>query len=527
MPIIQIGRAGTGGSVKRRARVALVVMAVLLSTNACGWLTGLSKSESSRDRLLSEYTQQEIKWEPCPGDYAQFDCGTATVPLDYSKPGEKTVELALARLKAGGPEERIGSLLLNPGGPGGSGVNLAIGAALAETFPESVMARYDLVGFDPRGAGQSQPVQCLDGAAMDAWTALDLSPDTEEEKAKLFESAKRFAESCAANSDADLLAHVGTSDAARDMDVLRQALGDEKLYYYGHSYGTILGQYYAELFPQNVGRMVLDSNAPARAGAVDIFVEQAKGLDKSIQAMAGECATKLNPCPVGNDGTQAYSKLQDFIGALDTDPVPAEGRRRPLSQSDVQLTLAASAFDVSAREPFFQALAAAQAGQGAPMGELADEVAGRREDGRYKNIIGSGLAIGCTSMWKGPRDQAALQAAIDQTAAASPILGGVTTANEISPCAFWSAPVSGTTPHPVQPESVAPILLLHNLGDGATPYAWGQEVAQDMPGAVLLTNEGTGHGVMNEPSQCLHEAVAAYLTAGTLPPPDTTCTPEK
>lgn len=502
-------------------------MAVLLSTNACGWFTGGSTPAPSQNGALSAYTKQDIKWEPCPGDLAQFECGTAKVPLDYNNPDGQSVELTLTRVKASGKEKPIGSLLVNPGGPGGSGANMALEIALAKVFPASVMERYDIVGFDPRGVGKSQPVTCLDGAAMDEWGALDLSPETDEEKAKLFASAKRFAESCAANSDAAFLEHVGTEDVAQDMDVLRQALGDDKLNYYGHSYGTVIGQYYAERYPQNVGRMVLDSIAPSSAGAVDIFVEQAKGLDRSIQAMAKQCAATINPCPLGSDENQAHAQLQEFVTRLDAEPVPAQGRRRPLSQSDVQLVLSGTGFDVQARQPFLQALAQAQAGNGAPLGELADHAAGRRPDGSYKSTIGSGLAVGCTSMWKGPRDEAALRAAIDETAAASPVLGGVMTANEISPCAFWPAPVSTTTPHQVKPESVAPILLLHNRGDGATPYAWGQQVAKDLPGAVLLTNEGTGHGAMNEPSQCLHEAFAGYLTAGTLPPPDTTCKPEQ
>jgi pimeloyl-ACP methyl ester carboxylesterase len=297
---------------------------------------------ASIPKALSVYYGQKLSWHACaaPG----FECTTMKAPLDYGKPGSDEIKLAVARKKATGPGKRIGSLLVNPGGPGGSAIGY-LQAYAALGYPAEVRARYDMVAVDPRGVAHSEPVTCLDGKQMDTYTQADTTPDTRDESDRLASSYRTFAAACAQHS-ARILPHVSTKEAARDMDVLRAALGDRKLTYVGASYGTFLGAMYAGLYPSRVGRLVLDGAMDPSLSARRINLDQTAGFETAFQSFARDCA-KRPDCPLnnadtpdtGNDTSTSISThtgrrtattpaevsrhLKDFFHQLDSTPIPA------------------------------------------------------------------------------------------------------------------------------------------------------------------------------------------------------------
>lgn len=292
---------------------------------ATATLTPLPKATPAE---LSPYYEQKLGWRDCgvPG----FQCATMKAPLDYAKPADGDVRLAVARKKATGPGKRLGSLLVNPGGPGGSAIGyLQQYAGIG--YPAKVRAQYDMVAVDPRGVARSEPVECLDGREMDAYTRTDVTPDDAGETDELVDAYKEFAEGCGADAP-KLLRHVSTVEAARDMDVLRAVLGDEKLTYVGASYGTFLGATYAGLFPDRTGRLVLDGAMDPSLPARRLNLEQTEGFETAFQSFAKDCV-KQPDCPLGDKDTtpdQVGKNLKSFFDDLDAKPLPAgdaDGRK--------------------------------------------------------------------------------------------------------------------------------------------------------------------------------------------------------
>jgi pimeloyl-ACP methyl ester carboxylesterase len=281
----------------------------------------------STPAALSPYYGQKARWHSCgvPG----FECATLKAPLDYDKPAGGDVRLAVSRKKATGPGKRLGSLFVNPGGPGGSAVGY-VQAYAGIGYPAEVRARYDMVAVDPRGVARSEPVECLDGRDMDTYTRTDSTPDDARETTELVDAYKKFAEACGAHS-ARMLRHVSTVETARDMDIVRAALGDAKLNYVGASYGTFLGATYAGLFPGRSGRLVLDGAMDPSLPARRLNLDQTAGFETAFQSFAKDCVQQPD-CPLGAKGTpsaEAGRKLKAFFRKLDAHPIPtgdADGR---------------------------------------------------------------------------------------------------------------------------------------------------------------------------------------------------------
>ncbi|HEY6738065.1 MAG TPA: alpha/beta fold hydrolase, partial [Actinopolymorphaceae bacterium] len=256
---------------------------------------------------LEQFYQQQLEWKQCLSRSLQ--CAKLRVPIDYEQPDGKTIELALMRVQAKEPENRLGSLVINPGGPGGSGVQFASNAPVI--FGAPVKARYDIVGFDPRGVAGSAPVECVSDREMDAFLAADASPDNPREKRELLALAEKFAKGCAEHTG-ELLAHVSTENVVRDLDVLRGALGDEQLNYMGASYGTYVGSLYADRFPQRVGRMVLDAGLDPELSAKDLGLGQAQGFELALDSFLRDCVSRED-CPLGDNRKEAYATLEGLI----------------------------------------------------------------------------------------------------------------------------------------------------------------------------------------------------------------------
>ncbi|MCC3276478.1 MULTISPECIES: alpha/beta hydrolase [unclassified Arthrobacter] len=462
---------------------------------------------------LQEFYSQEVAWEECEGD---FRCATVTVPMDYEDPGAGTLELSTIMASADGEAE--GTILINPGGPGGSGYDF-VRQSLDQVASDRLRENYNVLGFDPRGVGRSSPVKCLDDEEMDAARAEYVDPGTPEglEEARL--SAKALADACAAETG-DLLGFVDTASAARDMDVLRAVVGDQKLNYLGFSYGTFLGATYAELFPGNVGRLVLDGALDPSSSNEEVTLGQAAAFEKAIRAYVQDCLTGRN-CPLEGTPDQAVQTIQELLASVEASPMTAaDGRVVTVSTfvSGFILPL----YDDANWPVLSQALEGAlKDGDPTMMLRLADISADRDEDGHYKsNSTVAFSAVNCLD-YPMVSDDAQMAADARDLEAASPTIGKYLAYGGIT-CEVWPhAPVN--EPHPIKAAGAADLLVIGTTGDPATPYEWAQALAAQMDSAVLVTWEGEGHTAYGRGSQCVEDVVDDYFVDGTVPEEDLVC----
>ncbi|QNP71139.1 alpha/beta fold hydrolase [Streptomyces roseirectus] len=474
--------------------------------------TALVALPRSTPAQLAPYYGQKLRWRSCgvPG----FECATMKAPLDYAKPAAGDVRLAVARKKATGPGTRLGSLLVNPGGPGGSAVGyLQQYAGLG--YPAQVRARYDMVAVDPRGVARSEPVTCLDGRAMDAYTQTDMTPDDPRETDALVASYRKFAEGCGADAPR-LLRHVSTVEAARDMDVLRAALGDAKLTYVGASYGTFLGATYAGLFPERVGRLVLDGAMDPSLPARRLNLDQTAGFETAFQSFAKDCVRHPD-CPFTGTPAQVGAGLKAFFRRADARPLPTgDADGRTLGEALATTGVIAAMYDESSWERLREALSAAiRENDGAGLLVLADSYYERDSAGHYANLMSANAAVNCLDLPPAYATPEEIRAALPAFEKASPVFGegmGWASLN----CAYWPVRATGT-PHRITADGAAPILVVGTLRDPATPYRWAQSLAAQLSSGRLLTYDGDGHTAYGRGSVCVDSAINAYLLRGTVP----------
>jgi pimeloyl-ACP methyl ester carboxylesterase len=444
-------------------------------------------------------------------------------PLDYAKPAEGDVRLAVARKKATGPGKRLGSLLVNPGGPGGSAIGyLQQYAGIG--YPAQVRARYDMVAVDPRGVARSEPVECLDGRRMDAYTQTDVTPDDARETDRLVDAFKGFAEGCGADAP-KLLRHVSTVEAARDMDILRAVLGDERLSYVGASYGTFLGATYAGLFPGRAGRLVLDGAMDPSLSARRLNLEQTAGFDTAFQSFAKDCVQQPD-CPLGGKGTspaQAGKNLKAFFDDLDAKPVPtgdADGRR--LTESLATTGVIAAMYDEGAWQQLRESLGSAmKQHDGAGLLVLSDSYYEREAGGDYSNLMSANAAVNCLDLPPAFSSPDQVREALPAFEKASPVFGEVLAWSSLN-CAYWPVHPTGE-PHRIEAAGASPVVVVGTTRDPATPYRWAQALADQLSSGRLLTYEGDGHTAYGRGSTCIDSAINTYLLRGTPPADGTRC----
>ena len=474
-----------------------------------------STSGSTGAAGLEGFYAQKLAWKKCGGS---FECADLDVPLDYSDPSGQTIKVAVIKLPASG-DDRIGSLVINPGGPGGSGIEYARAARFI--FDDSIRARYDIVGFDPRGVGESEKITCLDDKQTDAFLAVDGTPDDDAEVTALEDSTKQFVEACRKNSAA-LLAHVGTRDAARDIDVLRQALGDEKLNWLGASYGTFLGATYADLFPQNVGRMVLDGAMDPTLTNEELAHGQAKGFELALNRFVEDCQ-KQSDCPLPRDSVQAgVARIQQFFAGLDTKPIGTGDPARPLTQAlGIQSVLSYLYFPPTDWEQLRFGLEMAFEGDGSVLLSMLDARMERSDDGKYKNNpFSSFLTISAADRGDSATPEQSAKLA-QEWGKEAPVFGPVLAWGNLV-FDYW--PVEPTDePHAIKAPGTGPILVVGTTYDPATPYPWAQSLAKQLEGGVLLTRVGDGHTGYGMGSSCTDRAINTYLLDGTPPAEGTVC----
>ncbi len=449
---------------------------------------------------LTGYLAQQLDWQGCGNG---MQCATIKAPLDYADPGAQAITLSLAR-KPATAEPRLGSLFVNPGGPGSGGRGLAAG------FQQKGLEQYDIVGWDPRGTGESTPVRCYSDKEVDAFLGLDASPDGPAERADLVKANADFAASCWQHSGR-LLEHITTIETVRDLDLMRALVGDEKLNYYGYSYGTQIGATYAELFPFNVGHLGLDA-------AVNITdsdeVIQAMGFDLALGNFAAWCAAEK--CVLGSAKDEVLAAITTLFDDLDAKPVAVGDRL--LTQSLAMLGVAQLLYG---GKPAWKSLASyvawARQGSGEALLWVADQMQGRDEKGRYSTMYFAFPAISCAdNVDYGVVDADSVW--IDDQAKA-PIFG-----RYFGPqytCTLW--PVRPAVQFDLRGAGAAPILVIGGTGDNATPYQHAVSMAGQLESAVLLTYEGEGHGTYGQKSSCVDQIVVDYLVRDQLPADGTTC----
>ncbi|MFE9442988.1 alpha/beta hydrolase [Streptomyces sp. NPDC006602] len=512
-------RVRTGGALL--AAAALLVSACssgsATSTGGAAAQAASAALPEATPAALASYYGQKVNWRSCgvPG----FECGTLKAPLDYAKPTDGDVRLAVARKKATGPGRRLGSLLVNPGGPGGSAIGY-LQAYAGIGYPADVRARYDMVAVDPRGVARSEPVECLGGRDMDAYTQTDATPDDERETTELVDAYQEFAEGCGARSPR-LLRHVSTVEAARDMDIVRAALGDPKLSYVGASYGTFLGATYAGLFPERAGRLVLDGAMDPSLTARRMNLDQTAGFETAFQAFAKECVQQPD-CPLGGRRTtpdQVGRNLKAFFKKLDARPIPtgdADGRR--LGESLATTGVIAAMYDEGAWAQLREALTSAmKENDGAGLLVLSDSYYERDADGRYANLMFANAAVNCLDLPAAFDTPDAVRKDLPAFEKASPVFGEGLAWASLN-CAYWPVKPTGG-PHRIEAKGAAPILVVGTTRDPATPYRWARSLSAQLSSARLLTYEGDGHTAYGRGSTCIDSTINAYLLRGT-PPTD-------
>jgi pimeloyl-ACP methyl ester carboxylesterase len=477
-------------------------------------LAGCSSSSSVPNgppSTLSAYYAQHLAWQDC-GD--GFQCARLLVPFDYARPGGKRFVLPVIRLPAGDRARRVGDLVVNPGGPGGSGVEYARGAR--SEFPSAVLARFDIVGFDPRGVAGSQPaVSCMTGPELDKYLSTDETPDNAAQLATVVRQARLYASRCEQNSRA-LLPYVGTRNAARDLDVLRVALGQSRLTYLGKSYGTYLGTWYAQLFPHRVRALVLDGAVDPDTTALQADLTQAEGFQAAFGSFAAWCRAGSG-CPVGQD---AAGQLQALIVRASSRPLPQRlGTGQVASGALLAYGVASALYSKSTWPALKDGLAGAFRGDGTVLVQLADLLLERNRDGTYANLEDANTAISCVDRpW--PRSLASWQAAASAAGRAAPLFGPPDVWGSL-PCAYW--PVPAAPPTAIKAAGSSPILVVGTTRDPATPYRWAQALAADLSSGVLLGWNGDGHTAYGEGSACVDTIVNAYLISLKVPRSGTLC----
>jgi pimeloyl-ACP methyl ester carboxylesterase len=444
-----------------------------------------------------------LKFQRC----GNFECATLKVPLDYAAPTGEQISIAVQRQPARGGQ-RIGSLLINPGGPGGSGIDFLPG--FAQQVSTGISSRFDIVAFDPRGVGQSTPLDCH--STIQKLAATDPSPDSEEDWKVSDDAAKTFADECG-QKFGKVLPHLGTPNVARDMDQLRAALGDEKLTYVGFSYGTAIGATYAELFPTHVRALVLDGALDMSLGALDISLEQAQSFEKALATYFEWCGRAANNC-AWTDGEAPAAAFKQLSDKVDAQPLMASGGDRPLGPGEFLFGVIAPLYSgESGYRALSSALANAARGDGGSLLSFTDNYLDRKPDGSYGNIQEANAAVNCLDS-PGP-DYAGLRAETMRFETASKTFG-LATLTGLLVCAHW--PVQ-TAPRMSVPRGAgaAPILIVGTTGDPATPYKWAEALAEELESGSLLTYEGEGHTAYLRSVPCIDNAVDAYLIEGKLP----------
>ena len=451
-----------------------------------------------------------IEWEPFDGD---VEVATLDVPVDYTDPGGDTIELFLAKHQAVDQDDRIGTLLINPGGPGFGGSDYAFFAS--QVFDQRLLRHFDILGWDPRGTGESDPaIDCIDDYDP-YFSEIDSTPESDAERQLLVDVAEEFATACR-DENADIIDFVGTNNSARDMDTIRRALGEETISYFGFSYGSELGATWATLFPDTVRAAVLDGAADPDADALESSLQQIAGFEASLTTFLARCSERPT-CAFHNDGN-AEQAFGDLMARLDADPLPSDGDRPPVNRDVATTGVVQAMYSESYWPVLEQSLAAAAQGDGSGLLELADSYYQRMPDGTYGNQLEAFQAISCADSSE--------RKSIEETDAENERYTEV--APRLVPegsaggyfCTFFPPALDPRID--IDAAGAGPIVVIGTTGDPATPFESTVRMSDTLEDGRLVivdADQHTGYGV----NRCVIEVVNAYLIDLDAPADGTEC----
>ncbi|WP_187271861.1 alpha/beta hydrolase [Aeromicrobium terrae] len=503
---------------RRPALIALLLAVVLVGAGLVSYAlvsgddeAALPKAtgETGPDGLRPFYTQT-VKWSDC-GDGR---CADVKVPIDYDKPEGETTTVRVKDIPAEGKGGRY--LFVNPGGPGGVATTFA--DYLHGQLPDAVLDEYDIVGVDPRGVGASDPLKCFGDRRFDDFAASDPTPDDAAEIEAFRSDYTELGKACE-RKDGELAAHVSTEEAARDLDVVRALMGSTTFDWFGASYGTQLGATYATLFPEKVGRMVLDGAVDPSLSAEDGALGQATGFGRAIRAYVEDCVQKSS-CPLGRDPDVALQRLSDLLASADASPLRT-GEDRKLTEGLMFYGVAVTLYDKKTWPVLTQALQLGLQRNGSLFLKLADAYFQRGSDGHFASNIGESIyAVSCLDT-EDHSTVAEVKASIPRFEKVSPVFGKALAWGVLG-CASW--PIKPTHPQiPIDASGSEPILVLGTTRDPATPYEWAKALTAQLKTGVLVTREGDGHTAYAAGNECINEKVDAYLVSGKVPKDGTVC----
>jgi pimeloyl-ACP methyl ester carboxylesterase len=476
-------------------------------------------SEASADPALAKFYGQVLSWHSCE---TKMQCATATAPLDWSKPTGKTISLALIRHVATGTS--LGSLFVNPGGPGGSGYDF-LASGVTSAVDKTLAKNYDIVSWDPRGVGKSTAISCGSAKTLDHYL-FDLGPndvvDSEVGTDKWFDESDKlttdFGAECAKGSG-DLLAHVSTLDTAKDLDMLRANLGQQKLTYLGYSYGTFIGATYAETFPDKTGKLVLDGAVDPAESYVNVVVTQSKGFENALRAYIAWCLPQKD-CPFTGTVDQAIAKVSTLLDTLDKSPIKNDDGRQ-LGGATMQTAIDEPLYSKNYWSYLNQLFSDVFSGSASIAFALADSYYDRNQNGTYSsNLIVAFLATTCLD-YPAKQSRAASRAEAKRVEGEAPLFGK-DAGYAAHGCYGWPTDAV-RTPAPIAAKGSSDILVLGTTNDPATPYANAVSLAKQLENGHLVSYTGEGHTAYNGDSTCIDETVDAYFVSGTVPATDPQC----
>jgi pimeloyl-ACP methyl ester carboxylesterase len=491
------GASGSGG-----------IPATPLSTSLSSPVT----TDPATSPEFARFYRQKVSWTSCGNG---FECAKVTVPVDWAQPSGATIRLAVKRLPASG--KKIGSMLINPGGPGVSGLSFADQAR--DQFGKPVRAAFDVIGWDPRGVGESAPVECFDRAQVDQYVAMDATPDTPVEVDALEAASRDLGQACVRRSGA-LLAHVDTLSTVKDMDVLRAMLGDSRLSYYGASYGTFIGAWYAQEFPWRVGRLVLDGAVDPSLTTDEYATGQAEGFYRGLRAFIADCQSR-GDCPLRGTVDDGIAQLGQLITAADRNPLRTKDKSgRKLTESLFLVGVAMAMYLDQLWPTLVRGLNEAMQGDGTTLLTLSDLYYERDDPKAYTQTLAANAAIYCLD--HPDTDTPAQAKALADTLQKKYPPQGSAMGWGVVGCSQW--PIKPVLkPQRLTAPGAAPILVVGTTGDPATPYEWAKSLASQLSSGRLLTWQGSGHTAYGQGSSCVARVVESYLVAGVVPARDTTC----
>lgn len=502
------------------ARISLGIAAMMAGVVILGAYVSGGESEESLIPVatgekapagLTRFYDQKLDWTPCRRSL----CTWVRVPLDYDQPAGETIRLRV-KLRPAASGDATGRVFINPGGPGASGVGFV--DTFARLTSKEVLEDRDIVGFDPRGVGQSDALTCESDDSFDELIALDPDPDTRELVKELGDGFRALGKACVKNSGA-LASHVSTEEAARDLDVLRALMGQKKLDYYGASYGTQLGATYAELFPRRTGAMILDGAVDPSRSKERQGLDQAKSFHRELKAYVASCLED-GDCPIGESEKAAGDNILELLAGLEDKPIKTRFDR-DLTEGAAIYGIAYAMYDPDSWSVLTTGLVRAGFGDGSILLALSDQYYGRRQDGTYRdNSAQAFFAIRCLDFPEAPGD-GDIARGLPEYHKASPVFGGIM-AWSAAECQDWPA----TSEHPQQPvqaEGAAPIVVIGSTRDPATPYAWSESLAQDLSSGILVTRKGDGHTGYGVGNACVDRVVNRYLVFHEEPTGPVTC----